>query len=171
MKHSKIDDVLDSYFNSPIFWDCVVIAVVILANTYAPFIPFKTLDKGQQMNLLSNLISTTVSLAGFILAALTIIVTFKSSLKAKGFEDSGNALEYFFSTSHYRSIVEVFRKAITELVIIFVVLYFVWLSSENIRVGILWNFLLGSMIATVTSILRSLYILFNILGLQFLEKK
>ena len=129
------------------------------------------LDKAQQLNVLSNLIGTTVSLAGFILAALTIIVTFKSNLKVKGFEDSNNALEYFFSTNNYKNIVEVFKKSITELVIIFIVLYLIWLSSTNLSCNVLGNFLLGSVIGTITSIVRALYVLFNILNFQFLERR
>ena len=171
MKTNKLDDVIDGYFASPVFFDLAIIAVTILINRLFPIIPFMLLDKAQQLNVLSNLIGTTVSLAGFILAALTIIVTFKSNLKVKGFEDSNNALEYFFSTNNYKNIVEVFKKSITELVIIFIVLYLIWLSSTNLSCNVLGNFLLGSVIGTITSIVRALYVLFNILNFQFLERR
>lgn len=167
----SFDKLIDTYLDHPIVLDCVLVSVIISANYLFPIIPFTMPQKDNQINIISNLIGTTVSLAGFILAALTIIVTFKSSLKVKGFQDSNTALEYLFSTDHYPKIVGAFRKSITELVIIFVLLYSVWFSCENLSKVFLSNFILGAFMGTITSVGRSLLVLFKIFSLDFTRKE
>jgi glycerol uptake facilitator-like aquaporin len=117
------------------------------------------------LNIISNLIGTCVSLAGFILAALTIIVTFKSNLKVKGIEHSDNALELIFSSQHYDNIVKVYRDAILEFVILSILLYFVWAFSDFLNDSLTFATMIGIEMASFT-ILRSLFILFKILKLE-----
>lgn len=114
--------IFDFYFKMPVVIDIMITASIWYISKYKPIFTVKLTDKTNQLNILSNLIGTNVSLAGFILAALTIIVTFKSNLKAKGIEDSDNALELILSSKQYDKIVSVFKNALLEFVMCFIVL-------------------------------------------------
>jgi len=158
--------ILDFYFRTPVVLDFAFAALVWLISKYKPFFHIKLTDKANQLNILSNLIGTNVSLAGFILAALTIIVTFKSNLKAKGIEETENALELILSSKHYERIVAVFKKALLEFVLCFVFLYFFWTLADNLSIETIFRIVITGIIITSLTIIRSLFILFIILNLE-----
>jgi len=160
------DKTVDTYFSYPILFDLVLVAIVwVSANSFS-IINFNLVDKTNQINILPYIISADVSLAGFILAALTIIVTFKSNLKAKGIEDADNALEMIFSSKHYESIIKVFKKSLVEFVLCFIVLFFVWASTDNLSIKTINRIVVSGIVLTSLAIIRSLYILFVVLDLD-----
>lgn len=158
--------ILDFYFKMPVVIDILITAVIWFVSKYKPLFAIKLSDKTNQLNVLSNLIGTNVSLAGFILAALTIIVTFKSNLKAKGIEDSDNALELILSSKHYEKIVVVFKNALLEFVLCFIGLYFFWTISDNLSIATIYRVDITGIVLTALTIIRSLFILFVILRLE-----
>jgi len=160
------DRLIDTYFSHPILFDIVLAAIIWISSNYCSIIEFKLTNRTNQINILPYIISTDVSLAGFILAALTIIVTFKSNLRAKGIEDSENALEMIFSSKHYESIIKVFKKSLIEFVMCFIILFFVWVSSDNLTIQIINRIVISGVFLTSLAIIRSLYILFVVLDLD-----
>lgn len=160
------DYIVDKYLANPIISDFAIAVIVWYISMYFSIFNFELFDKSNQINVLSNLISTNVSLAGFILAALTIIVTFKSNLKSKGLEESSNALELLFSSKHYDSIVSIFKKSLLEFVLCFILLYLVYSFSDNLCIETLNRVNVIGIIITSLSILRSLFVLFKILDLE-----
>lgn len=158
--------ILDFYFKMPIVIDVIIAAVIWSISKCKSLLTIKLTDKTNQLNILSNLIGTNVSLAGFILAALTIIVTFKSNLKAKGIEDSDNALELILSSKHYEKIVAVFKAALLEFVLCFIALYFFWTISDNLSIVTIFRVGITGIVLTALTIVRSLFILFVILRLE-----
>lgn len=161
-----IDKTIDTYFSHAILLDILLATIIWLCSKYIPLIDFKLIDRANQIYILPYIISADVSLAGFILAALTIIVTFKSNLKAKGIEDAANALEMIFSSKHYESIIKVFRKSLIEFVICFILLFFLWTSSDNFSIHTINRIIVSGILLTSLAIIRSLYILFVILDLD-----
>lgn len=168
---------IDRYFNKPIITDisCAVIVVLLESLLISPLftkfnLPYiHVLEKEESTNYLSNLISTSISLTGFIIAALTIMVTVKSSLKARGYEDSPNALEYLFTTRHYKSIIKTFKDSIIELLIASIALYITWLVFKNLNSLTIQRILFSTTLCCTMALLRSIYILFTVLGLEFLK--
>lgn len=158
--------ILDFYFRAPVVLDFAIAAIIWLISKYKPFFHINLTDKVNQLNIVSNLIGTNVSLAGFILAALTIIVTFKSNLKAKGIQETDNALELILSSKHYERIVTVFKKALLEFVLCFVFLYFFWTLTDNLSIVTIFRIAITGVIITSLTIIRSLFILFIILNLE-----
>lgn len=158
--------ILDFYFKMPVIIDIVITTVIWYISKYKPISTIKLSDKTNQLNVLSSLIGTNVSLAGFILAALTIIVTFKSNLKVKGIEDSDNALELILSSKHYEKIVAVFKNALLEFVLCFIVLYLFWTISDNLSIATIYRVGISGIVLTAMTIIRSLFILFVILKLE-----
>ena len=178
MKVTWRDRSIDFYFASPIFCDGIFVAIILLVDHYGKVALLRmgwkliqVLDTARETSYLSSIISTTVALAGFMVAALTIMITVKASLKARGFTDSGNALEYIFTTDRYKEIVGVFMHTIGELIIILLCSYMVWLAAANISDLILSKFLFCATFTMATSIVRSVFIFFKVLKLENVKKQ
>lgn len=162
--------IIDKYFAIPIIIDTVVVSIIWLLSMSHPILIFNSLERINQINILPNIISTDVSLAGFILAALTIIITFRSNLQAKGMEKATNALELILSSPHYLSIITVFKKSLIEFCICFICLFLFLASVDSFSTITIYRTNITGIIITGLAILRSLYILFTIMGLSE-EKK
>lgn len=159
--------VLDIYLKYPMLIDAFGIIIILIIWNFFKIIPFYFTDKATILNIVSSLIGTCISLAGFILAALTIIVTFRSNLKAKGVDDASNAMELIISSGYYNDIVKVYTGAIYEFLLVGFGLYFFWLSIDNIsNLVIMTKAVMCGVIMTATPVFRSLWVLFSIIGLE-----
>jgi hypothetical protein len=158
--------IIDTYLCSPIFFDCLISITVWIGSKHLHYFEFYLNDRNNQISILSNIINTDVSLAGFVLAALTIIVAFKSNLQAKGIEESKNALELIFSSKHYNNIVFVFVRSLIEFIICFVFIFFVWISADNLSIHTINRVNITGILLTTLAIIRSLWVLIIILDLE-----
>ena len=161
---NKIKNIVDKYLYYALFIDAVVILLVWLGNTYLPIFDFAVIENDKNIEIISNLIGASISLAGFVLASLTIIVAIRSNVKTKRPEEAETPLELFFSIGTYKTIVKVFKIAIIELVFCFIISYIVWMISENLlnftifKINICLIFLLGA------STIRSLFVMFLLIA-------
>ena len=164
--------ILDFYLKQPLLMDGVIVLIFWLIPSLHPFVKVSFTDKSNIANIYSNLIGTCISLAGFILAALTIIVTFRSNIKSRGFKEAENALDFILSSDYYKQIVSVYKKAIVEFVLITVVLYTCWILIENIKSqSSLTKIALSGAFGISTTLTRSLWVLFKILQSEHVVKK
>jgi uncharacterized MnhB-related membrane protein len=153
------------YFNAPKFWDLVIGTIV---SAFGFFLRNKFgIDTKDIISVQSNLASTAISLAGFILTALTIIVTLRANLAYKGLEESNSGLELIFNSKAYKSIVNVFKGAILELVIVALFLYATMLISKpDSYEPYILSTSYGVLISIAFTVLRCLYVLFNLVELE-----
>lgn len=165
MKKLK-ENILDFYLNYSIATDIALIIIVWFVSKKFPLIEFELSDRSAQLNIISNLIGCCISLAGFMLAAFTIIVTFKSNIKAKGLEDTNNAMEMILASPQYNSIVKVFKNAILEFIICFIVLVCFWASCDNLSIWTLNRLNVAAILSISLSVLRSLFILFSVIQME-----
>ncbi len=155
---------LDCYLAFPKFWDCVVIALVTgLLHWKAEILPLAVSDLASLQN---GLIGTAVSLAGFIIAALTIIVTFRANIAVKKMDDSANGMELLFNSQNYGRIVSVFKGAILELVIGFVVVYLSILAEKALAPRHSILIAIALLIGITLSTLRCLFVLYSVLDVE-----
>lgn len=158
--------IIDWYLDNSLLSDLLIILLIVFCDTILPEIILFKFDIIVQSNILNSLIGTSVSLAGFILAALTIIVSFRSNIACKKPEDAGPPLELIFSTDNYHKIINVFKSAIIELTMAFVGLYIVWILSENLTPEhILQANVYGGLLIFL-SLVRTLFILFLVLKMD-----
>ncbi|PVW13165.1 hypothetical protein [Marixanthomonas spongiae] len=161
---NKIKNIVDKYLFYALFIDVAILLAIWLGNTHFSIFDFKPLNNETNIKILSNLIGASISLAGFVLASLTIIVAIRSNVKTKRPEEADTPLELFFSIGTYKTIVKVFKIAIIELVFCFIVSYIVWMASANItnygifKVNVCLIFLL------TVSTMRSLFVLFLLIA-------
>nr|WP_121272490.1 hypothetical protein [Pedobacter schmidteae] len=149
------------------------IADILLSVVLIFFLDKKELLLIPENNILqtiySNTISTSVSIIGFGLAVLTIIVTFKTNIKAKLSDEDFeklNGLELILSSSHYKSIVRLFRKVLYEVTFIFIILNIFFVFQNNFIYNNLFYILIYSIISISFALLRTLIVLFKILNLD-----
>lgn len=161
---NKIKNIVDQYLYYALFIDIIVILLIWLGNSYFSIFDFTIIKNDTNIEIVSNLIGASISLAGFVLASLTIIVAIRSNVKTKRPEEAETPLELFFSVGTYKTIVKVFKIAIIELVFCFVASYIVWMISENLenftifKINICLIFLLGA------STIRSLFVMFLLIA-------
>lgn len=157
--------VTDCYLKRPLTVD-LIFTILFLGGLYyiTDVKCLSLIDDEILKSLNSDLIATSISLAGFVLASLTIIVTFKDSVNGK--QTIGNGRDLFFKSKHYYPTVRIFYQA--SVILLFL---FLFLSVSKIYKG---AFMLearrivtiGSLILVTTTIFRSLYLLLQIIKLQ-----
>ncbi|MAC95435.1 MAG: hypothetical protein CMC96_08030 [Flavobacteriales bacterium] len=157
--------VLDVYLKVPILIDLIVTAAILWGVYLMQQKALLTIfDNAVMKSLNSDLISTSISLAGFVLAALTIIVTFKDSVNSR--EDSNSGRDLFFKSKAYYPTVKVFYRASLVLLFIFLTLSLCKITEGQYPAKV-YNFIvIANLCLIVTTVLRSLYLLLKIIKLQ-----
>lgn len=166
MKPSKIDRFLDFYVNNALLIDFILLILIWLLNSKVSIVDFKPNSKDDDIDVLSDIISASLSLAGFILAALTIIAAMRANIINKPAEAAKNPLELFFSNGSYKKIMKVFQGSIIELTFIFVAAFIVTFSKENITEEFLFKAIVSFLLLMSLSTVRSLLVLFTIIGIK-----
>lgn len=159
----------DFYIDHPFITD--VFFAVVLFFAKEKLFNLTKIDLDSLKEISSSLISTFIAIAGFSLAALTIIVTFKSNIKTKNLKDYDNALDFLFSTAHYKSITNVFTHSIIEQSFCAGVLYILWLFQKALPIEICFWIVAYTLVVLITTLSRTLLILFNIITLELSERK
>lgn len=166
MKNKDLNKAIDCYLNNSLTIDFVCVGLIWIINSYFSVIKFNIGTKENNVSILSDIISASISLAGFILASLTIIVAIKSNLTNKNLDSAKNPLELFFSPSNYKKIIEIFQGSIIELTFTFITAYFFWISLENIKLYTLFKVNISLIFVVSVSVLRSLLVLFKIINIK-----
>lgn len=162
--------IMDFYLKSAIIIDFLIVGSIISILAYIrPCLGIPLLDKDMVDSLGSDLIATSVSLAGFVLASLTIIVTFKDSVSSK--EKASTGIDLFFKSKHYLPTVKIFYKASLILLVTFLILCVTKVTKGTVPYLIREYIIIGSLILVTTTIFRSLYLLLQIIKLQTPQKK
>jgi hypothetical protein len=133
--------------------------------------PGNTITAAKAESSFSDIVNTSISLAGFILAALTIIVTFKDNISHK--ENSSekpkvemSGLELLFSSKHYKRIVGVFSWAAFIFVLLFLVYSLLKLFIDKIPSIYYLELVICGIVLITMTIFRSLLILYKVIKLQ-----
>ena len=171
----------DKYIKRPLFWDIVICALIISICYYIlECKKYFTLDVDVESlkSNLSDIISTSISLAGFVLASLTIIVTFKDNIsqkqqaplpstKPKDLPNTNETgIELLFTSKHYKRIVGVFTWASFILLFIFLVFSGIKTFTKILSTHfIFYSTIIGITLIALT-IFRSLIVLCQIIKLQ-----
>ncbi len=161
-----MNKLIDSYLNNALITDIVFIGLIWFANSHLKIIHFTFASREVHLSILSDLISASISLAGFILASLTIIAAIKSNISNKAPETAKNPLELFFSPKNYKRIVEVFQGSIIELTFTFILAYFFWITNENFSDQTIFKIVVSLSFIISISTLRSLVVLFKIIKIE-----
>lgn len=157
---------LDFYINNALFFDSIIILALWFANSYFSFFDFKIAEKKDNLEIVSDTVSASISLAGFILASLTVIASIRSNITNRPQDAIRNPLEMFFSDVNYKRVVQVFKDAIVELVLVFILSYFIWISQENFLNFTILKWIISAILMIFFSVSRTLIVLFTIIKID-----
>lgn len=158
------------------FWDwqlrwplvidfCVCLTIVAVAHWY-PIMTIYVPDESVFAGNLTSMIETLVSMAGFMLAALTIMVTFRANIKTRLPDEALNSLELILSGNHYKGIVEIFKSSIIEQLLAAAFAYVVLLHFG--LCDSFWQYQIQVVIQylAIASVTRAIVVLSKILALD-----
>ena len=161
--------ILDSYFKRPLTWD-YFIAIVLCASGFV-LLHKKIILKpkvDECMAIISDVTNISLTMSGFILTLLTVLITFKGSSKITKIEiDSNEPLfDLFFLTAFYHETVSHLKNCIKSLIIIAIIGFTIKIFfSESLKSDIFYFNIIGFTIIILT-ITRCLLILGKVMELQ-----
>lgn len=172
-------NILNIYIKRPLLWDIIIAALIcFLYNFLLKKIPLNiSINQDLITSIFSDLIGTSISLAGFVLASLTIIVTFKDNITQKANANLSNVdesnddnnpsgIELLFSSKHYGRIVGVFTWAVFIYLLMFLVLSFLKLFVGKIDETFYVYLCIVPIVIITLTIFRSVLVLYRIIKLQ-----
>lgn len=160
---------MDSYFKRPLLWDylCGVLIASSLIFLYKRGI--LSLPKEEYLyGVVSDIATISLTLAGFILTLLTVLISYKSTAKKIVGSAAANDAVYdiFFSTSLYFQTVIHLKNAIKSLTILALSGYILKLFVSNHNAFILFAYNSLAVIVICFTLWRCLLILSKIIKLQ-----
>jgi hypothetical protein len=159
----------DFYLDWPLICDALIALIVVLALHFgAKYVP---LDAISQETVLYNLAVTSITLAGFILTGLTIIVSLRANITVRGLKEARSGLELLFNSTHYEKVVRVFKQAIQYLVLGGVILFGTMFFAGNMTERHALLIAAVGLLEIVLAVWRCLRVLFAIVQLEVKSRK
>lgn len=161
--------ILDFYLRAEILIDIILITVFIfladyLKQKYSWNIKF---DREFLKTLHGDLIATCISLIGFIVASLTILISMKESIKSRldQTQKISSGLELFFSSDTYSVLIKKFNTGTFLLIIVFFLLCILKLGY-NIATEYYSKILAFLLILIFSTVFRTFFLLVLVTRLQ-----
>jgi hypothetical protein len=160
---------LDRYFKYPIITDATLGLTLNLVLWYL----FKggkiTLpEKSINISISTDVSTIALTLAGFVLTLLTVLITFKSAAKIpneyNAFDTS--VFDRFFSSSYYGRTIELLKGSIVMLICVSVLGFVLKLTLRDNCINYIFFSNCFGLLIIVTTLWRCLVILTNIVKLQ-----
>ena len=169
-KSTRFDKFMDFYLDNVLLLDLIVAGITWFTLPFTYGLTPKLIQIENQLNITSTLISADISMTGFVIAALTIVATFKANVELKASDELKNAMELILKTKHYNRIVKVFKLAIVELIISAFTLFILWIIKDSLSTDYMVRINVAFMLVTLLAISRTILILFKTLNLSKYSK-
>lgn len=158
----------NSYYKHPIIIDWTVIGLILFTICLSKSPESFLIEENELTELTSNIIAALVSLAGFILTSLTILITVNASIKSRSLEEAKSGLELLLlGKGNYKIIVSAFRDSIWELFIAVLVMYSIWIQIFPLsKLGLIYLCAYG-ILTLIFTVGRSLFLLFKLISQEF----
>lgn len=160
---------IDRYFKHPIFWDYFL---SIIGITTALFLQHKgviTMPKEEYVySIISDLSTVSLTMVGFILTLVTVLISFKSSRKIAQPSDKekDSVFDIFFASILYFDTIKHLKNGIKSLTVVALTGYTLKLTVDHLKYEILFLFCFGAIVIMIMTIGRSLFILSQIIKIQ-----
>ncbi len=161
--------ILDKYFRRPVFWD------YIFGISISGILALLSFDKKIHIakpeilfGLISDLATIALTIAGFILTLMTVLISFKSSVKKTNTElaEGEKPFEAFFSSGLYFETIKHLKNAIKSLVFIALAGYSLKLIVNTEINEFIFAFDILGVVIVFLTVSRSLLILTKIVEIQ-----
>lgn len=157
------------YFRYPVFIDYTIAAIVCLFFSVLNERDILLIKKDSDYGAITTDLSTiALTLAGFVLTLLTVLITFKTGARIPN-EDNREEVplfDYFFSSKLYFDTINLLKNCIKSLIFIAILGFTLKLLLPAEYLHLLFYSNILGLIIIVTTLLRSLAILTSIVNLQ-----
>ncbi|OJW98959.1 MAG: hypothetical protein BGO70_03495 [Bacteroidetes bacterium 43-93] len=160
---------LDRYFRYPVLWDYVFASIASAISYYLVLKHMLTLPTAERIySTVSDLANTSLTLAGFVLTLLTVLISFKSSSKMinEDIKSTDTLFDVFFSSALYFRTVFHLKNAIKSLTLISLVGYILKLLMTDSLRQYLFFFSFFAVTIILFTLWRCIVILNQIVKLQ-----
>jgi len=153
--------ILDFYFKRPIITDMVVIVFVLSINYFIQkrfdtvlWFTFDALS-----SVLNECISSSMSLGGFVLAAMAIVASIKQDVPVVKVGKARSPKEYFFNTKGYALLMKSFTGACIIYSVSFLYFSTVRSFAESFQLTTLFNLTFFGLILSLTTLIRCIWLI------------
>lgn len=160
---------IDKYFIRPIFWDYLLsvigIGIALLLQDQGVI----TLPKEEYVySIISDLSTVSLTIVGFILTLVTVLVSFKSSSKIElaNNKEKDSVFDIFFASKLYFETIRHLKSGIKSLTLVALIGYTLKLTVDHLKYEVLFLFCFGAIVVILMTIGRSLLILSEIVKIQ-----
>ena len=115
---------LNKYFQKPLFWDYSICSLICVISLYLHKKQILDLPAANDsISVTTDVTTIGLTLSGFILTLLTVLITFKSSSRIKKIEpeNSETIFNLFFASPYYFETVKHLKNCIKSLIFVAVV--------------------------------------------------
>lgn len=159
--------ILDFYFRKPVFWDYFIATATMSLLCYA-FLKEKLIlpNSEDSYMLTGDLTNIAVTMAGFILTILTVLITFKDNSKITDTNKERTIFNKFFITGYYAETLKHLKNCLKSIVVVAAIGFFIrlFLSAQYKDYFFFYNAF--GLIITILTVWRCMLILTRILLLQ-----
>lgn len=160
---------IDKYFIRPIFWDYLLSVIGIATAFLLKDKGVITLPKEEYVySIISDLSTVSLTMVGFILTLVTVLVSFKSSSKieSENSKEKDSVFDIFFASRLYFDTIRHLKNGIKSLTLVALTGYTLKLTVDHLKYEILFLFCFGAIVVIIMTIGRSLLILSQIIKIQ-----
>jgi hypothetical protein len=153
---------LDQYLRYPILSDLCMATMLLLLNytLNKNNIQIVSYDKESIDDLLNELISTSMSLGGFVLAAMAIIASSKdSATKVNNLKEAKTGKEFFYNSPAYNILINSYSWACTVYGGVFLVFSLLRTTSESLSPIMLFNLTYFGLLVALFTLFRCIYLI------------
>ena len=161
--------IVDKYFKRPIFWDYFLTTIVVGIVMLLKFKAVIKLPKEEDVySIISDLSTVSLTMVGFILTLVTVLISFKSSSKVKKelVNEKTAVFDAFFASQLYFETIRHLKNGIKSLTLIALSGYFLKLMIGQMHYQYLFFFCFVGIIIILMTVGRSLLILSSIIKIQ-----
>lgn len=152
---------LDHYLAYPIRYDLLLSIILLSINIFFKKIYFTFIEYNSDglKDLLNELISSSMSLGGFVLAAMAIIASVKDGTpKLKENEMAETGRDFFYNSSAYLILLKSFVEACFVYAAIFLYFSIVRSMADTVEPTTLFNLVYFGLFISLFTLLRCVYL-------------
>jgi hypothetical protein len=160
---------LDIYFRRPILSDLVLAFAAVLSAKYLVQASVLFIPPTERLySTVSDVCTVSLTMAGFILTLLTVLISFKSTSRVdpENIKMSDKVFDIFFISPLYFQTVKILQNAILSLTSMALIGYLLKILFNSPEMPILFFYCIFSVTIVMLTILRSVIILSSIIKMQ-----
>lgn len=160
---------LDKYFKHPVVWDYMIAAGIVSIVFKLVILGYLNVPTEDHLySTVSDMSTVGLTMAGFILTLLTVLISFKSTNKvnADDIGEDDKVFDIFFASKLYFSTVEILKNAIKSLTIVSLSGYTLKLFLKSTNNNILYFFCIAGATIILLTVWRCILILTRIIKIQ-----